>query len=246
MRALAVIALLAIGVGSQWPHCFEQTCRAGTVCVSSPKQFGAPPDCRKGAEGFTKPTCQDCYFTRESRVQRQTLTNPNPNLSAPDDSVAVGTLYGTDTTTAGEFCFNTSTSSVTLRVKGTSLRQVPLRPEDVRLASKLDESYRTVLAKFHVVCQPLSFRLLSPQTWTEVCRVVAVRMWSTPFPPVYDSEMLPATIVVQLTKPTSSAPVGLNLVNGDEASSPPVLVEVRGLAAWSKCHLTSAELRSCA
>ena len=71
-------------------------------------------------------------------------------------------------------------------------------------------------------------------------------MWSAPFPPVYDSEMLPATIVVQLTKPTSSAPVGLNLVNGDEASSPPVLVEVRGLAAWSKCHLTSAELRSCA
>ena len=68
-------------------------------------------------------------------------------------------------------------------------------------------------------------------------RVVAVLMWSTPFPPVYDSEMLPATIVVQLTKPTSSAPVGLNLVNGDEASSPPVLVEVRGLAAWSKCHL---------
>ena len=103
---VAVIALLAIGVGSQWPHCFEQTCRAGTVCVSSPKQFGAPPDYRKGVEGFTTPTCQDCYFTRESRVQRQTLTNPNPNLSAPDDSVAVGILYGTDTTTAGEFCFN--------------------------------------------------------------------------------------------------------------------------------------------
>ena len=76
------------------------------MCVSSPKQFGAPPDYRKGVEGFTTPTCQDCYFTRESRVQRQTLTHPNPNLSAPDDSVAVGILYGTDTTTAGEFCFN--------------------------------------------------------------------------------------------------------------------------------------------
>ena len=91
-----------------------------------------------------------------------------------------------------------------------------------------------------------TFRKLDTETWRRSLRVVAVLMWSTPFPPVYDSEMLPATIVVQLTKPTSSAPVGLNLVNGDEASSPPVLVEVRGLAAWSKCHLTSAELRSCA
>ena len=56
-------------------------------------------------------------------------------------------------------------------------------------------------------------------------------MWSAPFPPVYDSEMLPATVVVSLTKPTSSAPVGLNLVNGSDAISPPVLgEEVRGLA----------------
>ena len=56
-------------------------------------------------------------------------------------------------------------------------------------------------------------------------------MWSAPpFPPVYDSEMLPATVVVTITKPTSSAPVGLNLVNGSDAISPPVLEEVRGLA----------------
>ena len=40
-------------------------------------------------------------------------------------------------------------------------------------------------------------------------------------------------IVVQLTKPTSSAPVGLNLVNGGDASSPPVLKEVCGLALAS-------------
>ena len=37
-------------------------------------------------------------------------------------------------------------------------------------------------------------------------------------------------VVVQLTKPTSSAPVGLDLVSGGDASSPPVLKEVRGLA----------------
>ena len=60
--------------------------------------------------------------------------------------------------------------------------------------------------------------------------VRAAGMWSAPFPPVYDSEMLPATVVVTLTKPTSSAPVGLNLVNGSDAISPPVLEEVRGLA----------------
>ena len=55
-------------------------------------------------------------------------------------------------------------------------------------------------------------------------------MWSAPFPPVYDSEMLPATIVVQLTKPTSSAPVGVDLVGGGDASSPVVLKEAKGLA----------------
>ena len=37
-------------------------------------------------------------------------------------------------------------------------------------------------------------------------------------------------VVVQLTKPTSSALVGVDLVNGGDASSPPVLKAVRGLA----------------
>ena len=37
-------------------------------------------------------------------------------------------------------------------------------------------------------------------------------------------------VVVQLTKPTSSAPVGVDLVGGGDASSPVVLREVRGLA----------------
>ena len=48
------------------------------------------------------------------------------------------------------------------------------------------------------------------------------------FPPVHDSEMLPATLVVQLTKPTQGAPIGLHLVNGRDASSPPVLKDVQG------------------
>ena len=33
-------------------------------------------------------------------------------------------------------------------------------------------------------------------------------------------------VVVQLTKPTSDAPVGVDLVNGGDASSPPVLKAV--------------------
>ena len=37
-------------------------------------------------------------------------------------------------------------------------------------------------------------------------------------------------VVVQLTKPTSSAPVGVDLVSGGDASSPPVLKAVKGLA----------------
>ena len=35
-------------------------------------------------------------------------------------------------------------------------------------------------------------------------------------------------VVVQLTKPTSSAPVGVDLVSGGDASSPPQLKEARG------------------
>ena len=37
-------------------------------------------------------------------------------------------------------------------------------------------------------------------------------------------------VVVQLTKPTSSAPVGVDLVGGGDASSPVVLKEAKGLA----------------
>lgn len=71
------------------------------------------------------------------------------------------------------------------------------------------------------------------------------------FPPVHDSEMLPATLVVQLTKPTQGAPIGLHLVNGRDASSPPVLKDVQGrhaTAAPRRCpsaptpHRTDATL----
>ena len=37
-------------------------------------------------------------------------------------------------------------------------------------------------------------------------------------------------VVDQLAKPTSSAPVGVDLVSGGDASSPPVLKAVRGIA----------------
>ena len=37
-------------------------------------------------------------------------------------------------------------------------------------------------------------------------------------------------VVVQLTKPTSSAPVGVDLASSGDASAPPVLKAVRGLA----------------
>ena len=52
--AVEVVALLAIGVASQWPHCFEQEewgdCPSGTVCVSL------------DSSGQHLPTCLDCNF----------------------------------------------------------------------------------------------------------------------------------------------------------------------------------------
>ena len=49
-------------------------------------------------------------------------------------------------------------------------------------------------------------------------------------------------VVVQLTKPTSSAPVGVDLVSGGDASSPPLLKEARGRMQPSDLLLSVNEL----
>ena len=55
--AVEVVALLAIGVASQWPHCFEQEewgdCPSGTVCVSLEQEL---------PNWSTVSTCLDCKF----------------------------------------------------------------------------------------------------------------------------------------------------------------------------------------
>ena len=88
--AVEIIALLAIGVASQWPHCFEQNdCRTGTVCVSSPKQLGSSLDGPDGPNGFRAPSCVDCYFT---------------DPQSPE--VAVGMLLNTDRQTPTDVCLD--------------------------------------------------------------------------------------------------------------------------------------------
>ena len=83
--AVGIIALLAIGVASQWPHCFAQDCRAGMVCVSVPEgrlRGSLAPDYRNGTDGFKRPTCEDCYLTART----------GGTLSAPDDSLWFGNV----------------------------------------------------------------------------------------------------------------------------------------------------------
>lgn len=81
-----VVALLAIGVASQWPHCFEQEewgdCPSGTVCVA--------------ADGSNELTCRDCNFYVD--------TDGTPYDSKFNDSVAVGMLLGMDDKSPSEIC----------------------------------------------------------------------------------------------------------------------------------------------
>ena len=97
--AVEVVALLAIGVASQWPHCFEQEewgdCPSGTVCVSFPEGPGIP----NGIDGFNQPKCRDCYFYADTDGTRSYDSERVFN-----GSVAVGMLLGKDTKTASDIC----------------------------------------------------------------------------------------------------------------------------------------------
>ena len=90
----AVIALLALGVALEWPHCFHEnshdSCSTGQVCVSYPEPGIGLPDYRNGHEGFQEPVCQDCYwFAKVSPLPRTwpscpcTLASPQLYLHAP-------------------------------------------------------------------------------------------------------------------------------------------------------------------
>jgi hypothetical protein len=97
----AVIALLALGVALEWPHCFHEnshdSCSTGQVCVSYPEPGIGLPDYRNGHEGFQEPVCQDCYwFAKVSPLRARlsspgrgpcpcTLTSPQLYLHAPSD-----------------------------------------------------------------------------------------------------------------------------------------------------------------
>ena len=86
-----VAALLAIGLASQWPYCFEQKdCPSGTVCVS---------DESESSEQFL-PTCLDCHLYVDAD------SNPRvyPQGSVFNGSHAVGMLLGKDNKSMSEIC----------------------------------------------------------------------------------------------------------------------------------------------
>ena len=100
--AVGIIALLAIGVASQWPHCLEQDCRAGMVCVSKPKQPGSSLDYRDGTDGFTVPACEDCYDFTDAQTNGE-----GEEGEEGEEIVAVGVLFNTtDRRTPTDVCLN--------------------------------------------------------------------------------------------------------------------------------------------
>ena len=88
--AVEVVALLSIGVASQWPHCFEQEdCISGKVCVSL-EQDELP--------NWT--TCVDCKFY----VDADSNPTVHPAGSLFNGSQAVGMLLGKDNKSMSEIC----------------------------------------------------------------------------------------------------------------------------------------------
>ena len=92
-----VVALLAIGVASQWSHCFEQEdCLSGKVCVS----FPGGPGIHIGTDGFHQPTCRDCKVYVNDNVDG----GPRPYDWVFNGSVPVGMLLSKDNKSASEIC----------------------------------------------------------------------------------------------------------------------------------------------